>query len=647
MPYLFHKLANQKTTRTIQSLIFFILFYLYLWLAVDTRFISGASGEFRHFPVFYRGWAFFWEIIINPGGLTDYLSAFQAQFFYYSWAGAFVATLQAWLIYVFTATYLKAANISRFYLARFIAPIILLVLYNRYLYFLDITTALLIALIFTSLYLKITTKHRALRLAGFLIFSAILYAIAGAAYLLFAILCVIYELLIAHRRQLATAMLLLAAGITYVGGTLVFQTNIIDTFSKLLPVSPDFVYIYYGAKVIVIACAFYLFLPLTTLALLLWQRIAGTDLGRAGTGKTHSRQHNRKKAREKSTPKASVQNNKLIPILGLCLLFIIAGMATFFSRNKILKTVLETDYYSTEKMWPKLREIIDRNLDYSSVNPFQIYLANRALYHTDRLAYDLFSYPQHPMVLFMGILPTAEKVGGMCQKVDFYFDLGFMNQAEYFSSKALESVGELPSILKRLAMIKMAKGDINAARVYLGALSKTLFHDDWAKAYLAKLASDPNLTTDKQIQYLRSIRLKEDYLIYGISIEKILSDLIEENKYNKMVFEYQTVSYLLGKRLDKVIENLGRLDDFDYPETPRLFEEALLMYRTRVKKETVLDNLQISPESHQRYSGFSKTWARYRGNTGAALDELEKNYSDTYFFYYIYGPLIEPPGAVE
>ena len=175
----------------------------------------------------------------------------------------------------------------------------------------------------------------------------------------------------------------------------------------------------------------------------------------------------------------------------------------------------------------------------------------------------------------------------------------------------------------------------------------TLFHDDWAKAYLTKLSSDPNLSTDKQIQYLRSIKLKKDYIIYDIAIEKVLSDLIEENKYNRMAFEYQTVFYLLSKQLDKVIENLSRLDDFDYLETPPLYEEALLMHRARTKKKTDSDSLQISPESYQRYSDFTKTWARYRGNTNAAFGELEKNYKDSYYFYYIYGPLIVPPAPVE
>ena len=91
----FRKLTSQNLGRPIQSFIFFILFYLYLWLEVDPRLIYHGGGMITNFPVFFRGWVFFQQFIAYPGGPVEYLSAFLSQLFYYSWAGALIVTLQA------------------------------------------------------------------------------------------------------------------------------------------------------------------------------------------------------------------------------------------------------------------------------------------------------------------------------------------------------------------------------------------------------------------------------------------------------------------------------------------------------------------------------------------------------------------------
>ena len=43
----------------IRTLVFFVLFYLYLWLSVDLRLIYHGGGIIANFPVFVRGGAFF------------------------------------------------------------------------------------------------------------------------------------------------------------------------------------------------------------------------------------------------------------------------------------------------------------------------------------------------------------------------------------------------------------------------------------------------------------------------------------------------------------------------------------------------------------------------------------------------------------
>ena len=59
---------------------------------------------------------------------------------------------------------------------------------------------------------------------------------------------------------------------------------------------------------------------------------------------------------------------------------------------------------------------------------------------------------------------------------DTLMDLGLVNLAEKNLTECLETFGEHPLILERLATVNLVKGRTDAARIYLGVLRKTLFH---------------------------------------------------------------------------------------------------------------------------------------------------------------------------
>jgi hypothetical protein len=213
------------------------------------------------------------------------------------------------------------------------------------------------------------------------------------------------------------------------------------------------------------------------------------------------------------------------------LLFGIAFGAVFFSRDIKKKTLFAIDYYAYHKMWPQVLSAARCHLDSFSI----IHVVNRALYHTGKLNFEMFSYPQHSDTLFLTITETEF---AHWKKYDFYIDIGLMNIAQNDLTECFEVFGERPTILKRLAFVNMVKGDIDSARIYLGALRKTLFDADWANNYLERLQSDPNLAVDDEIQYWRSVMLKKDYALSAIDIEDVLAQLLEENRQNRMAFEY-------------------------------------------------------------------------------------------------------------
>ena len=152
----FGKISGQNVGRAVRSFGFFALFYFYIWLAVDTRLIYHSYEMAENFPVFYKDWDFFQKFISYPGGDVEYLSALLSQFFYYSWAGALVITLQAWLICLCTGKFIKAIQAPQLYWVRFVPPILMLIVYTKYTYHFANTMALLTSLVFVCIYLKLS-----------------------------------------------------------------------------------------------------------------------------------------------------------------------------------------------------------------------------------------------------------------------------------------------------------------------------------------------------------------------------------------------------------------------------------------------------------------------------------------------------------
>jgi hypothetical protein len=479
--------------------------------------------------------------------------------------------------------------------------------------------AFLAALSFLCLYLKasFTLASDYGRLIILPIISVILYYVAGSAFLLFALLIAIYELLFKRRFLLGSLCLFLAAAIPYVLGVLLFGESIINAFSDSLPFSWKTLSFESRKEAIMAIYVLYLFLPLTMLSSMLYMKIPGSRI------QTCLRSW-AKKSKVSTTS----------PILGLLfesfVLLAIALAAIIFSSNREKKAVFAVHYYACHRMWPQVLEAARQHPD----NPFIMNAVNRALYYTGRLGYDMFCWPQRPDFL----LPTGEdRILASWHKFDTQIDLGLMNMAERNFNECTQVFGEHPMILKRLTLINMVKANYGSARIYLGALSKTLFDSKWANDYLALLQSEPNLSTDNRIQHLRSICPENDYAVIGYSKERVLSDLLEKNNQNRMAFEYLTAWYMLTKQLEKCVRSIEQLNDFDYPELPRLYEEVLLIYVYSTKKPVQLAGYQPSLKARQQIENFSRIFNSHNRNKQKAFGELAKDYGDSYFFYHIYG----------
>ncbi|MFC1795085.1 DUF6057 family protein, partial [Planctomycetota bacterium] len=408
-----------------------------------------------------------------------------------------------------------------------------------------------------------------------------------------------------------------------------FRVSIIDAFCYSLPFSWKILHYEARKREVTIVYLLYLLLPLILLVFgllqILWKRL---HFVKKRTKKKHRNKSSNPRLKIFSWYRGSLKLKWAVESL---LLLAIAGSVVFFCRNENLRTRFKVDYYAYHKMWPELLISAQRY----PTDPFIAHAVNRALYHRGRLGYDMFSWPQHPDYLFL----SDKKYKWMYWQIfDVFLDLGVVNMAENALTECLEGLGSRPMILQRLALINMVKGNSGSAKIYLGALSKTLFHAEWAKHYLDRLETDPDLSGDKYIQHLRSLCLDKDCPIYSLFKEKTLSWLLEKNSQNRMAFEYLMAWYMSNKYLSKFVQNLERLQDFGYLELPTHYEEAALIYIYGTGKSLNLSRYQSKPQKHRQLEDFTKLLSSYGGNKQAAFKELSKNFRDTYFFYYIFAP---------
>ena len=616
--------------KAVQNLIFFTLFYLYLWLIVRPSLIYYGGGQIRYFPLFLTGWPFFNETVLRPGGLTEYLSGFFSQFLIFSWSGSLVLTVHALLVCLFTRYILKKTAFRWYNIFSFIPAILLLLTYNSYTYHFTATLAFLEALVFSSVFIKFQTDKRIPEFLLFIFLFILLYVVATALSFYFALLCCIYTCLI-QRRYLSGLFNFTIAVLTGVILTLwVFDLRLDDLYySNLLTFSNSY-NVYPELRLIWATYLIYLLPPMLVGIFGFWRVLLEKRfLALFNTiikdkSKSHKFKKEHKKANPVQTkPRFSFGQTRFVTGFSLLLPVLVAVPSIFLLSDTSKKPYFELCCCVKDKNWSKIIEISYHYQD----NIYFNQACNWALYHKGLLLSDMFSRQQVPYLSLMNL--PKPSISTMMLQADFFYELGSINLSEMQLVELLELYGKRPEIIQKLAVIRLAKNDINTACVYLGLLSKTLFYRRWAADYFKKIEADPTLSSDTEIQRLRSLMPENNNALDNYLIENMFSDLLEKNGTNKMAFEYLMVNYLFHFDLDKIIENIPRLDDFKYPRIPRHLEEAILTYASIENKQPDLKGRSISVETQKRFSSFLQDV-----NSKVTIGQLRQNFGDTYQFFY-------------
>ncbi|HUT90796.1 MAG TPA: DUF6057 family protein [Thermoguttaceae bacterium] len=619
-------IPTRACNQVVDTVVFFVMFFIYIWLVVDPRLVHHGIGVFTaSIPFsFSTGWPFFREHLSRPGGLAEYAARWLSQWYSFGWAGALIITAAAWCTCTCADVLTRVAGRPRGMMARYVPAVLLLVIWGGYSHPLRPVLSLLAALACFAFYLPLARPSAASALVVLIVVCVGVYLVAGAGGLLFPVLVAVYELLVRRRWLVAVTAVLGGLGVPWAMGMTFFGRGIDEAYGGFFVSVPG---VPAWARPYVLAL--YLFFPaaLAVAALLAWRGRRAKTRERPSPGRVSSRIRRVLGYVGRGRRKWAIQTAAVL---------LAAGAAGWLSLDAQDKVVLLVDYYSQREMWPEVLKAADR-LPYGLYNVGSNRNVMLALYHTGRLGDAMFRYPHIPGV-DLYIMPEAGRDGhSYFQESRLFLELGQVNRAERCACEALESAGDLPAILEHLAVINIVKDRPETARMFLTALSKKPFHGRAARKMLHRLEEDRRLESDPRIRRIRRSMVRVDSAAPQ-PVEELLLTLLRSNPRNKMAFEFLMAHYLSTGRPDKVVQYVGQPMGFEYRRLPRHFQEAIVVHSMVTDGRLPPAQGPLDPEVIHRAAEFCDVVASHGGNEEAARKAASAaGFGDSYFFFYRFG----------
>jgi hypothetical protein len=493
----------------------------------------------------------------------------------------------------------------------------------------------------------------------FLIASALAYYLVAGFYVIFASLCAVFELGVKRNLLLAAFCVLCAVVIPVAGGAWLFDLSVNEAYRGIMLPHEEH-WLATPSSVLIgmtIRACLLLFFPVAAIAL-----VCGAALARFCRGirslalPSRAESSAKNSARESQATKDAISGSSpdgahvsdrpvsgVRPAIQWAALVVVAVGAAVVSFDFPKSCLLEMAYADEEQRWADVLSHARRlpPSDTRALDPRTLAHVNRALYYSNCLLDRMFTYPQSLdtpslALVYESATTMARLTPRQCS--DILFDLGRVNEAEHMAYEALEIFGERPRILKRLIYINVIKAQPEAARRFLALLERSLLHGSWARRLSRQLDADPILSGVPEVASRRELMVIYDSVDETACLETMLQGLLERNRRNRMALEYLMAHYLLTRQLDKLVANLYRFDDFDYPRLPRHCQEALILHLATTGSQDVdFWRPKISPQTRRRFGEFVRIERQFRQDVSAAFAALHPDFGDSYFFCYVFG----------
>jgi hypothetical protein len=611
-----------------------LLCYVYLWLFIEPHLLYHCFGTIiPDAPSFMTGWPFLKDSLGVPGGFVVYIAGFLSQGYYHSWLGALTIVLTALCLGELSRRHFVAAGHPRSIVLTCFPGIMIFLLYSRYKHPLSACLVVSLGLYFSLVFEKLPLRKTSIRIVAYCLLVAVGFWLMGAGgVLVFLLMTVLYAIFVHRNWGMAIFAVPTSVIITWCLAQYLFVLPPQQALLSLTPFSP-IITLGMNTFLRVLIFLLYGFVPLTV-SLMFLGNIVFSKLKQIRKARLKTKKVKKTKAfaGQKKISLASFRKPAVIAVP-----IVLMGIGLYFNYDRMKKAFVLSNTYSRQKQWGKVIEL-SYSLPKGKTNPYFNHDIIRALYHTGRLPYDLFQFPQTPYALLL----THEKKESHLTQLklcDVFMDLGQVNMAEKEAAELLAIKGSYGITLEKLAWINILKNQTDTARIYLNALKKDLVFRNTADALLSSLNNGFAPEQTAYIDKIRSYMHEEQYPNTGReSVSEILLGLLEQNPRNPMAFEYLMACYLLTRRADKVVENIERLNNFGYQGIPTLYEEAVLIYFGVKGQQIDLNKFNLRRETIQRYMKFVQLRkAMQTANRQAVLYRLIQEFGSSYFFYFSFG----------
>lgn len=581
--------------------IFFLCFYIYAWKIVEPYLIYHSLGGIIKDSHFSTGWLFFSERCSWPGGPVEYMGRFLSQLYYFNWLGALVITLVSAFICIGTKVLIRLTSGGSGSVMGLVPAFCILAIYSLYDNPMAMILGLLLVIWFSAVYIILDFGVRRAQWIKFLILFGILYYLTAGLSLLFVISAGFFEVLCKRKLLQGIIYIPVAVIIIFVIGVLALAQEALNAYFSLTALDWKLrLALTDGLEYLMIFL--YCFVIFLTPVGQLWHKLLSRFKRRAA----------------------------IIGIIQTAVILIVGCAGVFLSCDQGRKSTCRTVYMAHHQMWDELLSYISQ-MPRMYYTMYHNYCVNRALYKTGRLGDEMFFFPQKPGSLLL----TSTKRRGKFAELEacrVFMELGLINMAEKKACECFENSNSGPVVLENLGLINLIKGRSRTAQMCFELMSRDLIYGWKGKDYLCHLEEE---TEPGDVKRLRSVMLRRDCFFADAQGEGLLLKLLEDNRHNRMAFEYLMAHYMLKGKLEKVVNNLTRLDDFGYQRIPRHYEEALLAHNQISGKEVRVPGRRISSKSLAGFAQFNEALEKFDSKEQAAKAMFDK-FGGSYFYYYMF-----------
>jgi hypothetical protein len=560
-------------------ILFLALFAWHVQVAVDPRCVFFVQND-----LFLWNYRFLRDFLVVPGGLAEWMGGLVLQACHYGWPGAVVLTAIAWLICVATVGFFKCLSPTGAGIAWTFPAVVLLVLHSRYDHAFSVSIGAALAMLAAFGYARASAHWPRWRVVLFAGLCLLIYYVAGAAFYLFALCSMIHAFYAPGNGWMKLSLIV----------WVIVAKCAVD--SILATSHPGLLYLHIPSaqpfrEVLALSAAtvaLYVSFPLFALAL----------ADRTARGPRGNRTATGPPSPEASRPQSAGSSAGLRSLAVTLLFLVVAALASRLALRRDERTVLRLHDSADHQRWDDVLRLAS-HVPPDSYSECVRHDVNQALFHTGRMPYDMFLYPQssEPFVLLTGTDPYALRRRRICE---FHLQLGRVNDAEFHAHESLVGTHSAHS-LRQLARIAIVKGQVEVARLFLNVLRDDLIDGPWADDGLRQLQEDPTFSSDTEVMQIRSLMVTDDDIHYAtspltsdvLSVSDSdsgqLSSLVRRNPPNQMAFEYTMARFLVMRDLETVVQLLPRVSSLAYPAMPPLYEEAAMIFlRTRREQTEIL-----------------------------------------------------------